>query len=125
MYLNTQIDNLILFALAFSALLITSCSDRYEAIPDPNYPPQLLHLGNPIKTNRKQIPSHLITAPDTLPYRELYIGPAELKYTAEKTDYQPAGEPGFTLSQAKRVDMDSVAPPLYRTFRTPLSKNQE
>ncbi|MCB0585013.1 MAG: hypothetical protein KDD06_06790, partial [Phaeodactylibacter sp.] len=76
MHLNTHIRNTILFALALSALLTTSCSDPYEDIPEPNYLPKLLHLSTPLKTNGKRILSHLIAAPDTLRSRDIYIGPA-------------------------------------------------
>ena len=105
MHLNTHIRNTILFALAYSALLTTSCSNPYEDIPEPDYPPQMVHLSPPLKTNGKRIPSHLITAPDTFQSREIYIGPAELKYTTEKTGYQLAGEPEFTPSQAKGLQI--------------------
>ncbi|MCO6477033.1 MAG: response regulator [Phaeodactylibacter sp.] len=113
MPLNIHTRNYILFCLLLSAMLTISCSNPYENIPEPNYIPQLIHLGQPIKTEGKRIPAHLIAAPDTMQVQEIYIGPAELQYTAEETGYQPAGEPEFTPSQAKSVDMSLVTPPVF------------
>ncbi len=121
---NAQTRNYFLFCLLLSAVLTASCSNPYENIAEPNYPPQQFHLGQPLKTEGKRIPAHLIAAPDTLQPREVYIGPAELKYSAEKNGYRPAGKPAFTPGQANRIDMASVAPPVYvaaRPEKAPIS----